>query len=64
MTDRVSVPRPTPVWQPERVALLLSHLGEDAAAARVDAAVIDHLATRGEAKLSTAEVGKRIRERL
>lgn len=46
------------------VALLLSHLGEDAAAARVDAAVVDHLATRGEAKLSTSEVGARIRARL
>ncbi|MCB9408564.1 3-isopropylmalate dehydrogenase [Mycolicibacterium sp.] len=46
------------------VALLLSHLGEDAAAARVDAAVADHLATRGGAALSTAEVGERIRARL
>ena len=46
------------------VALLLSHLGEDAAAARVDAAVIDHLAPRGDATLSTSEVGARIRARL
>jgi len=46
------------------VALLLNHIGEDAAAARVDAAVADHLATRGDAKLSTAEVGARIRDRL
>ena len=46
------------------VALMLSHLGHDAEAARVDAAVSDHLATRGDAKLSTAEVGARIRERL
>jgi 3-isopropylmalate dehydrogenase len=46
------------------VALLLSHIGEDAAAARVDAAVADHLATRGEATLSTREVGERIRARL
>ena len=46
------------------VALLLAHMGEEAAAARVDAAVADHLATRGEAKLSTAEVGARIRELL
>ena len=46
------------------VALLLSHLGEDAAAARVDAAVADHLATRGDSALSTAEVGERIRARL
>jgi 3-isopropylmalate dehydrogenase len=42
------------------VALLLSHLGEDAAAARVDRAVAAHLATRGTEKLSTAEVGERI----
>ena len=46
------------------VALLLSHIGEDAAATRVDAAVADHLATRGEATLSTREVGERIRARL
>jgi 3-isopropylmalate dehydrogenase len=46
------------------VALLLSHLGEDAAAARIDKAVADHLATRGGASLSTSEVGQRIRERL
>ena len=46
------------------VALLLNHIGEDAAAARVDGAVADHLATRGDAKLSTSEVGERIRERL
>jgi 3-isopropylmalate dehydrogenase len=42
------------------VALLLSHVGEDAAAARVDQAVASHLATRGTEKLSTAEVGERI----
>jgi 3-isopropylmalate dehydrogenase len=46
------------------VALLLNHIGEGAAAARVDAAVADHLANRGDAKLSTAEVGERIRARL
>ncbi|MEI6253885.1 MAG: 3-isopropylmalate dehydrogenase, partial [Mycobacteriaceae bacterium] len=46
------------------VALLLSHLGEDAAAARIDKAVAEHLATRGGATLSTREVGERIRERL
>ena len=46
------------------VALLLSHLGEDAAAARIDKAVADHLATRGGATLSTTEVGERIRARL
>ncbi|MCB0928953.1 MAG: 3-isopropylmalate dehydrogenase [Mycolicibacterium insubricum] len=42
------------------VALLLSHLGEDEAAARVDRAVEAHLASRGDAKLSTSEVGDRI----
>ena len=46
------------------VALLLSHLGEEAAAARVDKAVADYLATRGGATLSTREVGERIRARL
>jgi len=42
------------------VALLLSHVGEDAAAARVDRAVASHLASRPREKLSTAEVGERI----
>jgi 3-isopropylmalate dehydrogenase len=42
------------------VALLLSHVGEDVAAARVDRAVASHLATRPSGKLSTAEVGERI----
>lgn len=46
------------------VALLLSHLGEDAAAARIDKAVADHLAARGGTALSTSAVGERIRERL
>ena len=46
------------------VALLLSHLGEDVSAARIDKAVADHLATRGGATLSTREVGQRIREGL
>ena len=46
------------------VVLLLSHVGEEAAAARVDKAVADHLANRGGATLSTAEVGERIRARL
>ena len=46
------------------VALLLNHIGDGAAAARVDAAVAEHLATRGDARLSTADVGARIRERL
>jgi 3-isopropylmalate dehydrogenase len=42
------------------VSLLLAHLGEDAAAARVDKAVEQHLASRGEAVLSTSDVGDRI----
>ncbi|MBU9764419.1 3-isopropylmalate dehydrogenase [Mycobacterium sp. TNTM28] len=42
------------------VALLLTHLGETDAAARVDKAVGEHLATRGDAKLSTSQVGERI----
>ena len=42
------------------VALLLSHVGEDDAAARIDKAVEQHLATRGNEKLSTAQVGDRI----
>jgi 3-isopropylmalate dehydrogenase len=42
------------------VALLLAHLGEDEAAARVDAAVAQHLATLDGAKLSTSETGDRI----
>ena len=46
------------------VALLLSHIGQDAAAARVDKAVADHLVTRGAEKFSTAAVGERIRARL
>ncbi len=46
------------------VALLLNHLGHGEAAARVDTAVAGHLATRGDATYSTAEVGARIRERL
>ncbi len=46
------------------VALLLAHVGEAGAAARVDNAVEDHLATRGDEKLSTSQVGDRILERL
>jgi 3-isopropylmalate dehydrogenase len=46
------------------VALLLAHVGEDAAAARVDKAVEEHLATRGDEKLSTTEVGARIAGKL
>jgi len=42
------------------VALLLSHLGEDAAAARVDKAVEQHLATRGDDRLTTTQIGERI----
>jgi len=46
------------------VALLLRHIGEDAAAARVDKAVGEHLATRGDATYSTRQVGDRIRAAL
>lgn len=46
------------------VALLLDHLGESDAARRVEQAVADDLAERGGSTLSTAEGGKRIRERL
>jgi 3-isopropylmalate dehydrogenase len=42
------------------VALLLSHVGEDDAAARVDKAVETHLATRGGSTLSTTQIGDRI----
>lgn len=42
------------------VALLLAHVGDDAAAARVDKAVSEHLATLGGEKLSTSAVGDRI----
>jgi 3-isopropylmalate dehydrogenase len=42
------------------VALLLSHVGEGDAAARVDKAVEHHLATRGDEKFSTTQVGDRI----
>lgn len=46
------------------VALLLAHVGEEGAAERVDKAVERHLASRGDAKLSTSEVGERILGRL
>ncbi|BBZ05162.1 3-isopropylmalate dehydrogenase [Mycolicibacterium chitae] len=46
------------------VALLLAHIGEEGAAERVDKAVEQHLATRGDERLSTAQVGERIRARL
>jgi len=42
------------------VALLLGHLGEDKAAARVDRAVASYLASRGNERLATSEVGERI----
>ena len=42
------------------VALLLSHVGEADAAARVDRAVAAYLATRGNEQLATGEVGERI----
>lgn len=42
------------------VGLLLAHVGEDAAATRVDRAVEKHLATRGSQELSTTEVGDRM----
>jgi 3-isopropylmalate dehydrogenase len=42
------------------VALLLAHVGHHDAAARVDKAVEQHLATRGDAQLSTTQVGERI----
>ena len=39
------------------VAMLLAHLGHDAAAARVERAVADDLASRGDARRSTSAVG-------
>ncbi|OBI20049.1 3-isopropylmalate dehydrogenase [Mycobacterium sp. E2497] len=42
------------------VSLLLAHLGEDDAARRVDRAVEAYLATRGNGRLATSEVGERI----
>lgn len=46
------------------VALLLAHVGEPEAAARVDKAVEEHLATRGDEALSTSAVGERIAGKL
>jgi 3-isopropylmalate dehydrogenase len=46
------------------VALLLSHAGEIDAAARVDKAVEQHLATRGDEARSTTEIGDRIASNL
>lgn len=43
------------------VALLLEHVGQKAAAARVDHAVATYLASRGDQVCSTREVGERIR---
>lgn len=42
------------------VALLLAHVGDDAAAARVDRAVEQHLATLGDETPSTSQIGDRI----
>ncbi|OBF91382.1 3-isopropylmalate dehydrogenase [Mycobacterium sp. 852002-51163_SCH5372311] len=42
------------------VALLLAHLGEDEAAARVDRAVETYLASRGDERLATGAIGERI----
>ncbi|MCV7441783.1 3-isopropylmalate dehydrogenase [Mycobacterium paraense] len=42
------------------VALLLDHLGEDDAAARVDRAVENYLASRGNERRATSEVGELI----
>ncbi len=42
------------------VGLLLAHLGENTAAARLDRAVEHHLATRGAQRFSTRAVGDRI----
>src|ERR1700739_435597 len=46
------------------VALLLDHVGEPEAAARVDKAVEEHVASRGEATFSTTDIGERILARL
>jgi 3-isopropylmalate dehydrogenase len=46
------------------VALLLAHLGEDEAAARVDRAVAAYLATRGDERPATSVVGERIAAKL
>ena len=46
------------------VAMLLDHIGEPEAAARVDKAVEEHLASRGDGTFSTIDVGGRILARL
>jgi 3-isopropylmalate dehydrogenase len=45
-------------------ALLLHHVGEPDAAARIDKAVEKHLATRGDSRFSTIEIGERVLARL
>jgi 3-isopropylmalate dehydrogenase len=45
------------------IALLLEHLGHDDAAARVERAVTEDLASRGEAPVKTVEVGDQLAER-
>jgi len=42
------------------VAVLPDQIDEQGAAARVDKAVENHLATRGDAQLSTTQIGDRI----
>ncbi len=42
------------------VGLLLTHVGEHDAAARLDKAVEQNLATRCDARLTTSQVGDRI----
>ncbi len=44
------------------VALLLEHLGHDDEAARVEAAVAEHLRTRGDTPVNTRVVGERLAE--
>lgn len=46
------------------VAMLLDHLGEDKAAAEVEAAVAADLAERGTSTRSTAEIGAALAERV
>jgi 3-isopropylmalate dehydrogenase len=46
------------------VGLLLAHVGEDATATRVDKAVEQHLATRGDQQLTTSQIGDRIAQAL
>ena len=60
VTICAAVMPPYPTAAIMSVALLLAHVGEHDSAARVDKAVEHHFATRGDEKLSTAEVGDRI----